>query len=103
MPFITLKEKGILGTIFGMLVVIWLLGTLASLTLGGTIHVLLALAFAIFVVGLIRREMPTQRGGRNEEYSRDIRELIRLRAFSIDPDCHKAPSSPDPYRLRQVA
>ena len=102
MPFITLKGKGIFGTIFGILIVIWLLGTLASLTLGGAIHVLLALAFAIFVIGSIRRELLTQCGGRNEKYSKDTRELIRLRAFSIDPDCQKA-RSPDPYRLRQVA
>ena len=60
MPFITLKERGIFGTIFAVLVVTWLLSILASLTLGGTIHVLLALAFAMFVIALIRREWPRQ-------------------------------------------
>jgi hypothetical protein len=103
MPFITLKEKGFWGTIFAVLIVTWLLSILASLTLGGTIHVLLALAFAMFVIALIRREWPREYAvRRREDYTKDTRELAFVRSFSADPGSDKA-RSPDPYRLRQVA
>jgi hypothetical protein len=49
MAFISLKETGMAGTVFGTLLVVWLLGVLTPLTLGGLIHVLLLLAVAILL------------------------------------------------------
>jgi hypothetical protein len=48
-----------LWTILVVLLVLWLLGVVASYTLGGLIHILLLVALAIFVINLIqgRRRM----------------------------------------------
>jgi hypothetical protein len=48
-----------LWTILVVLFVLWLLGVVTSYTLGGFIHILLLVAFAIFVINLIqgRRRM----------------------------------------------
>jgi hypothetical protein len=43
-----------LWTILAVLVILWLLGVATSYTLGGFIHILLLVALAIFVIGLIQ-------------------------------------------------
>jgi hypothetical protein len=48
-----------LWTIFGSLVVLWLLGIVSAYTFGGFIHVLLALAIAVVLMRVIQGERPT--------------------------------------------
>ena len=43
-----------LGTIAGILVVLWLLGLVSSYTMGGFIHVLLVIAIVVVLVRVIR-------------------------------------------------
>ena len=47
-----------LYTIAAILVVLWLLGLVSSITLGGFIHVLLVIAIIVILVRLIRGENP---------------------------------------------
>jgi hypothetical protein len=42
-----------LWTIFVVLLVLWLLGLVSSYTLGGFIHILLALALVVLVINLV--------------------------------------------------
>ncbi|HXA78602.1 MAG TPA: lmo0937 family membrane protein [Candidatus Acidoferrales bacterium] len=44
-----------LGTTFAALLVLWLLGMVTSYTMGGYIHILLALAIIVLVVRVIRQ------------------------------------------------
>jgi hypothetical protein len=44
-----------LGTIFTALLVLWLVGMVTSYTMGGYIHILLALAVVVLVIHRIRR------------------------------------------------
>ncbi len=44
-----------LGTIFAALLVLWLLGMATSYTMGGYIHILLALAIIVLVIRVIRQ------------------------------------------------
>jgi hypothetical protein len=43
-----------LGTIAGILVVLWLLGLVSSYTMGGFIHILLVIAIVVVLVRVIR-------------------------------------------------
>jgi len=43
-----------LSTLLIVLLVLWLLGTLSSYTMGGFIHVLLVVAVALFVVRMLQ-------------------------------------------------
>jgi hypothetical protein len=47
-----------LWTIFGVLVVLWLLGVVSGTLLGGFIHVLLVLAIAVVLLRLIQGRSP---------------------------------------------
>ena len=47
-----------LWTIFGVLVVLWLLGVVSGTLLGGFIHVLLVLAIAVVLIRLIQGRSP---------------------------------------------
>ena len=48
-----LKEKHMLYTIAVVLIVLWLLGLVTSYTMGGFIHILLAIAVIMILVNLI--------------------------------------------------
>ena len=52
-PNLTRKGKGMLWTIFVILLVLWLLGLVTSYTLGGFLHILLVVALAIALIQLI--------------------------------------------------
>jgi hypothetical protein len=56
----TAEEGGedMLWTIFFILVVLWLLGTISSYTLGGFIHLLLLLAVAVVLIRVIQGRRP---------------------------------------------
>lgn len=43
-----------LGTIAGILIVLWLLGLVSSYTMGGFIHILLVIAIVVVLVRVIR-------------------------------------------------
>jgi hypothetical protein len=43
-----------LGTILGILLVLWLLGLITSYTLGGYIHILLVVAIAVVLIRVIQ-------------------------------------------------
>jgi hypothetical protein len=47
-----------LWTIFGVLVILWLLGVVSGTLLGGFIHVLLVLAIAVVLIRLIQGRSP---------------------------------------------
>jgi len=47
-----------LTTIAVILLLLWLLGVLTSYTIGGFIHILLAVAIIMFLVRIIRGENP---------------------------------------------
>lgn len=44
-----------LGTLFTGLLVLWLLGIVTAYTMGGYIHILLALALVVLVIRLVRQ------------------------------------------------
>ena len=48
-----LKEKHMLYTIAVVLIVLWLLGLVTSYTMGGFIHILLAIAVIMILVNLL--------------------------------------------------
>ena len=43
-----------LGTILGLLLVLWLLGLITSYTLGGYIHILLVVAIVVVLIRVIQ-------------------------------------------------
>ena len=43
-----------LGTLFTALLVLWLVGIVTAYTMGGYIHILLALAIIVLVIRLVR-------------------------------------------------
>jgi len=47
-----------LWTIFVILLILWLLGLVSSYTLGGFIHILLALAIVVLIINLIQGRRP---------------------------------------------
>jgi hypothetical protein len=47
-----------LWTIAAVLIVLWLLGMVSTVTLGGFIHVLLVIAIIVVLVRIIRGERP---------------------------------------------
>lgn len=47
-----------LWTIFVVLLVLWLLGTVSSYTLGGFIHILLVIAIAVVLIRVIQGRRP---------------------------------------------
>jgi len=47
-------ENSMLWTICVVLMVLWLLGLVTSYTMGGLIHILLAIAIIVFLVGVIQ-------------------------------------------------
>jgi hypothetical protein len=48
------EESKMLWTIAVILIVLWLAGLVSSYTLGGFIHVLLVIAIAVFLIGVIQ-------------------------------------------------
>lgn len=48
------EEKQMLWTVAVVLIVLWLLGLVSSYTLGGAIHVLLVIAIAVFLIGILQ-------------------------------------------------
>ena len=48
------KGNNMLGTIAGILIVLWLLGLVSSYTMGGFIHILLVIAIVVVLVRVIR-------------------------------------------------
>ena len=53
-----LSQSRMLYTIAAILVILWILGLVSSVTLGGFIHVLLVIAIIVILVRLIRGENP---------------------------------------------
>jgi uncharacterized membrane protein len=51
---VRIKEERMLWTICVILVVLWLLGLVSGYTMGGIIHVLLAIAIIVLVIRLIQ-------------------------------------------------
>ena len=49
-----LKGGNMLWTIFVVLLVLWLLGVVASYTLGGYVHILLLVAIAVVLIRVIQ-------------------------------------------------
>jgi hypothetical protein len=47
-----------LMTLFTVLVILWLIGTVSSYTLGGFIHLLLVLAIAVVLIRVIQGRKP---------------------------------------------
>jgi hypothetical protein len=47
-----------LGTVFVLLLILWLLGMVTSYTLGGFIHILLILAIATLLIRIIQGRNP---------------------------------------------
>ncbi len=56
----SVNQKNMLTTIAVILIVLWLLGFITSYTLGGFIHILLAVAIIMILVRLIRGENPVK-------------------------------------------
>lgn len=52
------KEAAMLWTIFVVLLVLWLLGVVTKVTLGGFIHILLLLAIASVLIRIIQGRNP---------------------------------------------
>jgi hypothetical protein len=50
----TKGEKGMLFTIAAVLVILWVLGMITSVTIGGFIHVLLVIAVIVILIRIIR-------------------------------------------------
>jgi hypothetical protein len=48
------EEEAMLWTIFGILLVLWVLGLITSYTLGGFVHILLVLAVVVLVINLVQ-------------------------------------------------
>lgn len=48
------REKIMLETVAVVLIVLWILGMVSSTTMGGLIHVLLAVAVAVILIRVIR-------------------------------------------------
>jgi hypothetical protein len=54
-----LKNRlAIVGGIFVVLLVLWLLGLVSSYTLGGFIHILLVVALAVLLINIIQGRRP---------------------------------------------
>jgi len=50
-----IKEEGaMLSTLLIVLLILWLLGTVSSYTMGGFIHILLVVAVVLFVVRMLQ-------------------------------------------------
>jgi len=50
-----IKEEGaMLSTLLIVLLILWLLGTVSSYTMGGFIHILLVVALVLFVVRMLQ-------------------------------------------------
>jgi hypothetical protein len=49
-----------LTTIATILIILWLLGLVASVTIGGFIHILLVIAVVMFLIRVIRGQNPIQ-------------------------------------------
>jgi hypothetical protein len=52
------EEAAMLWTIFVVLLVLWLLGVVTKVTLGGFIHILLLLAIASVLIRIIQGRSP---------------------------------------------
>lgn len=48
-------------TVFAVLVILWLLGVVASVTLGGFIHLLLVVAIVVLLLNVIQGRTPLER------------------------------------------
>ena len=56
--FVTGKEVTMLWTIFGILLVLWMLGLVSGYTIGGFIHVLLVIAVVVVLIRIIQGRRP---------------------------------------------
>jgi hypothetical protein len=55
---VTGKEATMLWTIFGVLLVLWMLGLVSGYTIGGFIHVLLVIAVGVVLIRIIQGRRP---------------------------------------------
>jgi hypothetical protein len=55
---VTGKEATMLWTIFGVLLVLWMLGLVSGYTIGGFIHVLLVIAVVVVLIRIIQGRRP---------------------------------------------
>jgi hypothetical protein len=56
--FATGKEVTMLWTIFGVLLVLWMLGLVSGYTIGGFIHILLVIAVVVVLIRIIQGRRP---------------------------------------------
>jgi hypothetical protein len=56
--FIAGKEVTMLWTIFGVLLVLWMLGLVSGYTIGGFIHILLVIAVVVVLIRIIQGRRP---------------------------------------------
>jgi len=56
--FVTGKEVAMLWTIFGILLVLWMLGLVSGYTIGGFIHILLVIAVVVVLIRIIQGRRP---------------------------------------------
>ena len=54
----TCKERRMLYTIAGLLLILWVLGLVSSYTLGGFIHLFLLVAIIVTLIRMMRGENP---------------------------------------------
>jgi len=52
------EEAAMLWTIFGVLVVLWMLGLVSGHTIGGFIHILLVIAVVVVLIRIIQGRRP---------------------------------------------
>jgi len=55
---VTGKEVIMLWTIFGILLVLWMLGLVSGYTIGGFIHILLVIAVVVVLIRIIQGRRP---------------------------------------------
>ena len=55
---VTGKEATMLWTIFGVLLVLWMLGLVSGYTIGGFIHILLVIAVVVVLIRIIQGRRP---------------------------------------------
>jgi hypothetical protein len=55
---VTGKEGTMLWTIFGVLLVLWMLGLVSGYTIGGFIHILLVIAVVVVLIRIIQGRRP---------------------------------------------
>jgi hypothetical protein len=95
MPSIRLKGKGLVGVVFGILIVAWFLAIMTAFTAHGLIHVLLGLALGVSLFR-IRRRRPQE-----ETFDDQSGEPQHAAWLTANPDYEM--HTPRANRLRKVA